>query len=339
MPKLKYAARLFDRKPLACHLYVTDRCNLDCHYCSEYDNSVPHPALEDLNRWSAKARELGCLHMGLQGGEPLLHPEVVEVVRYCKGLGFTVSISTNGFLLNRDLVQRLDAAGLDTLQISVDRMTPTASTKKSLKTIIPKLRCLEGVSFKVQLSGVLFVDTLPESEEVLEFALSKGFSSHFRLVHPDPKQEYLVPVGDRDQLDAFIEQMMGRKATGAKIHSPWAILDYQKETLHGKEREWTCTAGYKYFFVSAQGKFWPCSMYRTDIDFMDVTPEMLRQYYVKKECQKGCGVYCVITASLIHERPFKFLWGELGLGRKARHLEKGLVRRLDFKQQEKSFAV
>ena len=35
MRKLTYAKRLFDRKPLAFHLYVTDRCNLDCAYCAE----------------------------------------------------------------------------------------------------------------------------------------------------------------------------------------------------------------------------------------------------------------------------------------------------------------
>src|SRR5689334_8295515 len=35
-------ARLVDQRPIQCSLYVTDRCNLDCAYCTEYDNSVPH---------------------------------------------------------------------------------------------------------------------------------------------------------------------------------------------------------------------------------------------------------------------------------------------------------
>lgn len=33
--------RLFDRKPLQCSLYLTDKCNLDCSHCIEYDNSAP----------------------------------------------------------------------------------------------------------------------------------------------------------------------------------------------------------------------------------------------------------------------------------------------------------
>ena len=36
--------RVFDNRPWAAHLYVTEQCNLDCHYCNEYDNSIPHPA-------------------------------------------------------------------------------------------------------------------------------------------------------------------------------------------------------------------------------------------------------------------------------------------------------
>ena len=319
MLKLKYAKRVFDRKPFASHLYVTDQCNLDCHYCSEYDNSVPHPELNDLLRWSSKARELGCLHMGLQGGEPLLYPGVCDVVAHCKGLGMTVSLSTNGFPITAELVAELERCGLDTLQISVDRMNPTASTRKSLKTIRPKLAHLVDCRFDVQVAGVLFVDTLPECRDVLEEGLERGFSSHFRVIHPDPKQEYLVPMGDKKQLEAFVDEMMCRKARGEGIHSSWAILDYQKRMLRGEAVDWTCIAGYKYFFISAQGKFWPCSMYRTDIDIMDVTPELLRSYYFKKDCQTNCGVYCVVSSSLLYQNPAKFLIGELGWGRRAEH--------------------
>jgi len=59
---LESGKRLFDRKPLQCSLYVTDRCNLDCSYCTEYDNSRPHPSIDDLKKWIRKIRELGTMH-------------------------------------------------------------------------------------------------------------------------------------------------------------------------------------------------------------------------------------------------------------------------------------
>ncbi|MBA2742742.1 MAG: hypothetical protein H0U43_00240, partial [Chthoniobacterales bacterium] len=58
---LESAKRLVDRKPLQCSLYVTDRCNLDCSYCTEYDNTQSHPPLEDLKPWLRKIRELGTM--------------------------------------------------------------------------------------------------------------------------------------------------------------------------------------------------------------------------------------------------------------------------------------
>src|SRR5438046_9885343 len=81
-------------------------------------------------------RKLGVMRLGLQGGEPLKHLDIVEVVRYAKSLGFRkVSMSTNGILLNRQLLADLEGAGLDGLQISGDRMTPLASTRKAITTI------------------------------------------------------------------------------------------------------------------------------------------------------------------------------------------------------------
>ena len=62
-------------------------------------------------------------------------------------------------------------------------------------------------------------------------------------------------------------------------------------------------AGYKLFFVSAQGKFWDCSMVHTDKHIMDITLDDLYANYRKKTCQKGCGVYCAVSTSLLVDKP------------------------------------
>ena len=96
-------------------------------------------------------RKLGVVRIGFQGGEPLKHPEIVELVRYAKSIGFCqVSMSTNGFLLSRQLLADLEGAGLDQLQISVDRMTPIASTRKSMKSILHKLDWFKDSKIKLQ---------------------------------------------------------------------------------------------------------------------------------------------------------------------------------------------
>src|SRR5437899_7667142 len=113
---LESGKRLFDRKPMQCSLYVTDRCNLDCAYCTEYDNSRPHPSLADLKKWIRKIRDLGTMRIALVGGEPLMHRDIVELVRCGRGLGFATSLLTNPFLLTRTLVGPLDDAALQVMR-------------------------------------------------------------------------------------------------------------------------------------------------------------------------------------------------------------------------------
>src|SRR5437016_12703282 len=88
MLDLRQVPRVFDTKPWAAHLYVTEQCNLDCHYCNEFNNSIPHPVLADLKKWMDHIRKLGVTRLGLQGGEPLKHPDIVGIVRYAKSIGF-----------------------------------------------------------------------------------------------------------------------------------------------------------------------------------------------------------------------------------------------------------
>ena len=308
---LESAKRLADRKPLQCSLYVTDRCHLDCAYCTEYDNSRPHPSLDDLKKWLRKIRELGTMRIALVGGEPLMHPNIVELVRYCRELGFATSLTTNGFLLTRELVQQLEDAGLQVMQISVDRMTPSPITKKSFKTVLPKLDYFRDSKISLHITGVICADTLPESQAVLETGLSRGIPTEVRLVHADPLHRFRVDRGRREELEAFIDSMIERKRRGEKIHTSEAILNYQRSLLRGERVEWTCVAGYKLFFVSAQGKFWICSMVHTDKHIMDVTLDDLYANYRKKSCQEGCGVYCAVSASLLVEKPLSVIGKEI----------------------------
>ena len=308
---LEAAARLVDRKPLQCSFYVTDRCNLDCSYCTEYDNTRPHPALADLKTWLHKIRSLGTMRIALVGGEPLLHPDIVEIVRYCRELGFATSLTTNGFLLNRRLIQELEAAGLQVMQISVDRMTPSPVTKKSFKTILPKLDDFRDSKIQLHITGVICEDTLADSREVLQTGLDRGIPTEIRLVHADPQRFFRVNRGDTGALRELLQWMLDAKRRGVKVHTNEAILSYQLGLLNGERLDWTCTAGYKIFFVSAQGKFWLCSMQHTDKHIMDVTSDDLFANYRKKACQDGCGVYCAVSTSLLYEKPLSVVGKEI----------------------------
>ena len=252
---LQQVLRVFDSKPWVAHLYVTEQCNLDCHYCNEYDNSIPHPAVADLKKWMDHIRALGVVRIGFQGGEPLKHPDIVELVGYAKSLGFcSVSMSTNGFLLTRELLTELEGAGLDQLQISVDRMTPIASTRKSMQSILHKLDWFKDSKIRLNVSGVLFKETLDEMGQVIDTCLDRGIPVHARVIHDDLVHDRALrdPNGS-EPLIRFLEKQEKLKRGGEKIHTSWNLFAYEKKMLRQEPVEWTCIAGYKYFFVSSTG--------------------------------------------------------------------------------------
>ena len=132
----------FRYRPVAAHLIPIRRCNLSCAYCNEYDDrSAPVPTADVLRRID-RLVDLGTGVVTLSGGEPLLHPDLDEIVRHIRRRGAIATLITNGYLLSRDRIERLNEAGLDHLQISVDNVRPDDVSKKSLKVLDQKLASL-----------------------------------------------------------------------------------------------------------------------------------------------------------------------------------------------------
>src|SRR5262249_58865396 len=77
-----------------------------------------------------------------RGGEPMLHPELDAISRRIRSRGAIATLITNGYLLTPERIRRLNRAGLDYLQISIDNVDPDETSKKSLKVLDRKLEWL-----------------------------------------------------------------------------------------------------------------------------------------------------------------------------------------------------
>ncbi len=311
IPNVHVLKRLRDEKPFHCSLYVTDRCNLSCGYCTEFDNTRPHPDLDSIIRRIDKIADLGVMKLSLSGGEPLLHPEIEQIIRHAKSRRLNVSLSTNGILLTKDMLFRLERAGLDLLQISLDRKTPSRMTQKALDTLPLSPEVLGKSDIKIHISGVICQNTIEEAEKVLDFGLSHDIPTEVRLMHGDQSgQTRIASSRIKDGL-RLIGLQRKLKRQGKRIHSSAMLLSYQKNRLLGKDMPWTCLAGYKIFFVSTEGHFWPCSLLKTNRKIEDITLQDLKAYKRVKECQPSCGIYCSISNSIFFQSPFRFILGEI----------------------------
>ena len=115
--------------PVVAQIIPTRRCNLACTYCNEFDHASDPVPCGELKRRIDRLAALGTGIITLSGGEPLLHPQLPEIVRHIRACGAIATIITNGYLLTPALIRALNAAGLDSLQISIDNVTPDEVSK------------------------------------------------------------------------------------------------------------------------------------------------------------------------------------------------------------------
>ena len=108
-------------RPQALIAEITHHCPLHCVYCSNPLAMQPRSGEMPADLWARvfrEAAELGVLHVHLTGGEPLLHPELQELVRAGRAANLYVNLITSGIGLNEQRLDALIDAGLDHLQLS-----------------------------------------------------------------------------------------------------------------------------------------------------------------------------------------------------------------------------
>jgi len=246
------SAALDTTRPLIANLIITRRCNLSCGYCFEYDKVSPPIPLATLRERIDHLARLRSVFVTLTGGESLLHPEAVAIVAYVRERGMTPFLNTNGYLLTADWIDRLNRAGLYGLQISVDNVTPNAVSKKSLKTLLPKLRLLaQHARFRVRINCVLGSSPPAEAIEVARTALGFGFDVSTSLVrHGDCSAK---PLDSATR--AAYEEI---RALGSRAPS-YLSDDFTMKLIEQGTADWKCRAGARTFHVCEDGLVHLCA--------------------------------------------------------------------------------
>ncbi len=278
--------------PFLAQMVVIRRCNLSCGYCSEYDKSsdpVPIGLLETRLR---KLKELGTFGISLTGGEPTLHPELPRLIRMCRTLRFfRTGMISNGFFLRPEMIETLNQAGLQEMQISIDGVHGNDTTQKVLNNLKKRLRWLrEHARFQVFVSAVIGACPPEEAEEVVSFATEMGFAWRVLLVHDEHGQLKLKS----DEVKAF------RSIVKKLPKSLRELSDYRERLIRDGTAPYKCRAGSRYLYIDEFGNVNWCSQTRRvwSKPLMDYGLNDLReQFYRYKSCHATCTLGCVRSAS------------------------------------------
>lgn len=173
------------KKPLSFFWEPTEFCNLSCKHC--YTSSSPTKKIQlEYNQAKDiidKMYDEGIYSVGIGGGEPLLIPYLVDLIKYITKKNMNVSISTNALMMDIEYAKRLKNAGLKIMQISVDGLKENHEFLRGIGTydrVLEKIKIVKEIGIGLRVGSVInsknykqidyFIDTMKNNGvEVINF--------------------------------------------------------------------------------------------------------------------------------------------------------------------------
>ena len=290
---------------------LTAACNLSCQYCRA---SASHePDLGELDTDEAKrfVESIAPLKpmLILSGGEPLLRPDLFQIIRLAVSLGIRVSLASNGTLITPELAEEIADSGVSRVSISLDgadaAMHDLGRGQGSFKRSIEGIENLRGrVDFQINFT----VTRMNQSELIRIFDLAEKLGAaalHIFFLVPTGRgreEDVITPVRQEEMLRQIEREMDRRRLEVQVTCAPqYARL---KRPGHGRGSG-GCLAGRRFVFVSRKGEVYPCGYLplrvgsvreKNFIEIWENSPELqaLREGRLRGKCgrcefSRSCG--------------------------------------------------
>lgn len=243
-------------------LAVNDDCNARCHHCSFYDG-VDDPcrtplSLGQMQRVIRDAQDLGVSVINLVGGEPLLYPDLPELVRSIDKDRSTVLMFTNGWHL-AERARDLRQAGLDSIYVSLDAADPhrhdqLRQTPGLFARAVAGLAVAKGLGFSVGISATLTPEAFADGELQRLVELGRRLGVHEVLVFdalPSGRLQHRHDLIDNGWVEAMVQA-----ATGYNQDPRYpGVVFSAYVTSH---RSVGCACGTSYLYLSPYGDVMSC---------------------------------------------------------------------------------
>jgi PqqA peptide cyclase len=252
-------------RPFSLLAELTHRCPLHCPYCSNPTALAPAEGELSTDEWKRvlnEASELGVLHVGFSGGEPLQRADLAELVGVARQAGLYSNLITSALGLTRVRAETLKAAGLDSVQVSFqsdqadlgDRIAGVSAHERKLEAA----RLVRELGFPFTINVVLHRANIERMANViglaedlgaerLELANTQFYGWAFRNRH------LLLPT--RAQIECATQiALAAKRRLAGKMEILFVAPDYYgdrpKPCMHG----W----GRRHMTVNPLGDVLPC---------------------------------------------------------------------------------
>jgi MoaA/NifB/PqqE/SkfB family radical SAM enzyme len=239
--------------------------------------------------------------VAFSGGEPMLHPDLDDLIRHIRARGMMAGLITNGYFLVPKRIEELNAAGLDFLQISIDNVEPDEVSKKSLRLLDKKLQHLKDyAAFDVNINSVLGggIKNPEDARTINNRARQLGFSTSIGIIHDGTGRLKALGTVERTVFDEVSAAINGAGQVVKNLYS--GIRSFQDNLADGKPNVWRCRAGARYLYICEDGLVHYCSQQRgypgVPLESY-TTSDIRREFSTPKSCAPYCTVGCVHRVS------------------------------------------
>ena len=263
---------LEDGGPGFCQFALNNACNARCGFCGFALDKLPRKDWHYVEREGAlEAIDIlyrqAVRYLVLTGGEPMLHPDLLEIVQRASGLGMKVLLVTNAGLLKPHRIRELAAGGLSSFIISIDAAdADTHERNRGLPGVCDRIREANAVIDELGLHSTASVtmSRLVDYEALPDFLKSLGFKAvtfSYPLTKLDSNflsfsDSDLVNYSDAELLQAFGQVKALKKRF--QVVNPTASLEEMERFVRGQEQRFPCLGGFQYFYLDWHLDLWRC---------------------------------------------------------------------------------
>jgi MoaA/NifB/PqqE/SkfB family radical SAM enzyme len=284
-------------------------------------------------------KAIGVSGIGITGGEPLISPHTLPLVRYISRAGLPVHLSTNGFLISKDLAHELIAAGLNTIAVSIDSAHAQTNDRlrgregaydkavAAVKTLSEVRKSLGDSRLRITVGAVLSHANLDSALGVVDLAQSIGadkvsflpvMAKDFDKKGREGARILRFHEGDREKTDSLISKLLELQRQGCLDNSR-SFIESFRSYLDGKQFPARCRVGYTALVIGAHGEVYPCFSYlQWDKPVGDLKRRDLAETWRSSDYQKvredtaqclDCYSACHQEFNLLFDRPFASVLG------------------------------
>lgn len=301
---------LFEGGPGFCQFAINNACNAACEFCSFSLDALPRenwifaPLPKAKDAIDVLVRH-GVRYLVITGGEPMLHPDCVDIVRHAKGQGMVVILVTNGSRLDATNIHALKASGLSSIIISIDAASVKVHEEnRRLPKVCEKIKKANELLRQVKIQSTASVTMsrlIDDYSQLPGFLRGLGFGS-VTFSYPlttlassflGHANSHLVSYTPEELLRAFDE--VKRLKRHLHVVNPTASLEEMQRFLRKEPQRFACLGGYKYFYLDWNFLIWRCHYWEQPIGSIFEFDDSRR---VRDGCTR-CMIDCYRDASVM----------------------------------------